>query len=275
MPTQREKAEALLALHKPGQPLVLINAWDAVTARIIESLGYPAIATTSAGVAFAQGYADGERISREEMLNCVRTVSRVVNAPVTADLEAAYGPGEQDAAATARGAIQAGAVGLNFEDADGNGGLVEPQFHAARIRAMRATAAELGVPLVINARTDSFLLDLGDSDEWRFRESVLRANLYLEAGAAGAFVPGVTDEPTIAELVKAINGPLNILAGAGAPTVGRMAELGVARISTGSGSTSYALAHFRDMAKSLKENGSFDFAAERIPYAELNALFQQ
>lgn len=275
MPTQREKAEALRALHKPGQPLVLINAWDAVTARIIESLGFPAVATTSAGVAFAQGYADGERISREEMLDCVRCIARVVSAPVTADLEAAYGPSEQDAGATARGAIQAGAAGLNFEDADGKGGLVEAAVHVARVQAMRAAGDDLGVPLVINARTDAFLLDLGDSDDWRFEESVRRANLYLEAGAASAFVPGVTDEATIAKLAKAINGPLNILAGADAPSVQRMGELGVARISTGSGSTSYAMAHFRQMAHDVRQNGSFSFAAERIPYAELNALFSQ
>jgi 2-methylisocitrate lyase-like PEP mutase family enzyme len=142
------------------------------------------------------------------------------------------------------------------------------------VAAMRKAADEAGIPLAINARTDPFLLGLGDNDEWRFEESVRRGKLYANAGATSIFVPGVTDERTIERLVKAIGIPLNVLANASTPNVKRLAELGVARISTGSTSTGHAMAKFRSMADEVKQTGSFAFAAERIPHSEMNALFE-
>ena len=274
MPTQREKADRLRELHRPGDPLVLFNVWDAVSARIVEELGFPAIATTSAGIAWAEGYPDGERISRAEMLARVRRIAEAVDVPVTADCEAAYGTSTEDAVLTARDAIEAGAVGLNFEDMDIEHGVaLDVEHQADRIRAMKEAGDEAGVPLAINARTDAFLADLGDSDAWRLEESIRRGNRYLQAGAYSVFVPGVIDEQTIATLVKEIGGPLNILAGAGAPPVARLAELGVARISVGGASMGHALAQFRNAARSVKEAGTFEFARDRIPHAELNALW--
>lgn len=273
MSTQREKAERFRALHRRGDPVVLINAWDAVSARIIEDLGFPAVATTSAGVAWSEGYPDGECISREEMLARVKRVTRAVDVPVTADLEAAYGTTPEDAAATARGAIEAGAVGLNFEDMDARQGtLLDLDLQLERIRAMRKVAAELDVPLVINARTDYFLADIGDSDEFRLEQSIERGNRFLQAGADSVFVPGVDDERIIAELAKRIEGPLNVLAGSGTPALSRLAELGVARVSAGSSAMAYVLGQFRRAARNVKDTGIFDFAADRIPHAELNAL---
>ncbi len=275
MPTQREKAEALRALHRPGDPLVLFNVWDAVSARIIEELGFPAIATTSAGIAWSEGYPDGERISRTEMLARVRRIAEAVDIPVTADCEAAYGTTIEDAVLTARDAIEAGAVGLNFEDMDIEREVaLDVEQQADRVRAMKNAADELGVPLAINARTDAFLADLGDNDQWRLQESIKRGNRYLEAGAYSVFVPGVSDEQLIATLVKEIAGPLNILAGAGSPPVARLAELGVARISVGGSAMGHMLAQFRNAARSVKETGSFEFARDRIPHAELNALWE-
>jgi 2-methylisocitrate lyase-like PEP mutase family enzyme len=275
MATQTEKAESFRNLHRRGEPLVLVNAWDAVSARIIEELGFPAIATTSAGIAWLEGFADGERISRERMLAGVQRVVGAVGVPVTADLEAAYGPSVQDATATAVGAIRAGAVGLNFEDFDARSdALLDVHAQTARITAMRQASLHAGVPLVINARTDVFLRDIGDSNAWRVEEAVHRGNRYLEAGADCVFVPGVADERTITTLVSAISGPLNVLAAPSSPSVPRLAELGVARISVGSAAMAYVLAQLRSVAASIQQSESFTFARERIPHAELNELFE-
>jgi 2-methylisocitrate lyase-like PEP mutase family enzyme len=275
MPTQREKAEALRGLHRRGDPVVLVNAWDAVSGRIIEKLGFPAVATTSAGIAWLEGFADGERISRERMLEGVRRVVQAVDVPVTADLERGYGPTVRDARETALGAIDAGAVGMNFEDWDGaNKTLFDLNAQTSRIAAIREAADEAGIPFVINARTDVFLEGVGDSDQWRIEEATRRGKRFLDAGADCVFVPGVVDERTIASLVNAIPGLVNVLVGGSSPSVARLAELGVARISVGSGAMAYALGKFRAAAKSVKENGSFAFGTERIPHSELNALFK-
>lgn len=274
MATQREKAALLRSLHRPGKPLVLINVWDAVSARIIEQVGFPALATTSAGIAWLEGYADGERISRERMLADVARVTRAVNLPVTADLEAGYGASLEAATATAEGAIEAGAVGLNFEDWDSQRqALQELDAHLERIQAIRKSGDEKDVPLVINARTDVFLNDVGDSDAWRLQEAVRRANAYLEAGADCAFVPGVTDERTIAALAAQIQGPINVLAGPATPSVQRLSELGVARISVGASAMAYVLTQLHQIANDVKETGRFDFSAKRLSHAQVNALF--
>ena len=273
MATQSEQAQVLRSLHRRGQPLVLVNVWDAASARIIEELGFPAMATTSAGIAWLEGFADGERISRERMLAGVQRVVRAVRVPVTADLEAAYGTSVEDATDTAAGAIRAGAVGLNFEDFDTRSdALLDVNAQTARIEAMRETSLQMGVPLVINARTDVFLRNIGDSGAWRVEEAVQRGNRYLEAGADCVFIPGVADERTITTLVSAIRGPLNVLAAPSSPSVPRLAELGVARVSVGSAAMAYVLAQLRSVAASIQQSESFTFARERIPHAELNEL---
>ncbi|HXN08276.1 MAG TPA: isocitrate lyase/phosphoenolpyruvate mutase family protein [Candidatus Acidoferrales bacterium] len=273
MSGQREKAEKFRALHQTARPLVLVNAWDVVSARIVEDLGFPAVATTSAGVAWAEGFADGEHISRDHMLARVKRIAKAVQVPLTADLEGGYGYTVRDAEATARGAIEAGAVGLNFEDAHPEeNSLIDIELQAARIAAIRDVATKLNVPLVINARTDVYLADIGDDDAWRLQETIRRGNEYLRAGADVVFTPGVTDEPTIKTLVSSIGGPINVLAGASTPSTARLRDLGVARVSVGSGAIGYALARFRDVAARLRDGGSFEFIGQRIPHAELNAI---
>ena len=273
MLSQKEKAEKLRALHQTARPLVLVNAWDVVSARIIEDLGFPAVATTSAGVAWAEGFADGERISRDHMLARVKRIAQALHVPLTADLEGGYGYTVRDAEATAHGAIEAGAVGLNFEDAHPEEkSLIDIELQAARVAAIREVATKLNVPLVINARTDAYLADIGDNDVWRLKETIRRGNDYLRAGADVVFVPGVTDEPTIKTLVSEIGGPINVLAGPSTPSIERLRDFGVARVSVGSGAIGYALARFRDVASRLRDGGSFEFAGQRIPHAELNAI---
>jgi 2-methylisocitrate lyase-like PEP mutase family enzyme len=268
-----EKASALRALHHGERPLVLANAWDAASARLVEEAGYRAVATTSAGIAYALGYADGERVSRKEMLQVVRRIATAVSVPVTADLEAGYGPGPEAMARTTRDLVAAAAVGLNLEDARGKSRrrLLPTASQVERVRAVRETGQSLGVPVVINARTDVFELVKRSR---ALGEAVERGNAYLAAGADCVFVPFVSDRETIAELVRGIRGPINILAGPGAPAVDELAALGVKRVSVGSAPMRATLGLVRGIAHELRERGTCDLIrAWAPPYEELQRLF--
>ena len=273
MSTLADKAHELRKLHQPGKPLVLVNVWDALSARIVESLGYPAIATSSASVAWARGYADGEKMPMEEVLEVTQAIVRCVNVPVTADLEAGYGASAADAAKAARGAIASGAVGLNFEDLNRAGEFFDVKAQAERIAAIVDVGEREGVPLVINARTDGFLAELGPDDDWRLRESIERGNAYLDAGAECVFVPGVDDEAIIEKLIAGIRGKVSVLAGFGSPSVDRLGELGVCRVSVGSSSAGVAYASFRSLAKDIRDHHRFDELGDRMNFGETNALF--
>lgn len=269
---QRQKAAALLKLHHQPQPLLFVNAWDAASARIVAALDFPAVATTSAGIAYVDGFPDGQVISRDRMLAHVARIAAAVDVPVTADLESGYGPTVSDAVATLRGAIGAGAVGMNFEDSISDGSPLLPiETQCARIRAMRAAAKELGLPFVINARTDVYRIT-GDAAA-QLSETIARARAYLDAGADCIYVPFVAEAALIGRLAAAIPGPLNVLAGATSPDVATLTQLGVRRISLGSGPAAHALAAFRRAAIEVREQGTYRFTADRISHAELNALF--
>lgn len=273
-PPQRERVEILRRLHQGPRILVLPNVWDVVTARIVEAAGFSALATTSAGVAFALGYPDGERISRAEMVAAVRRIAARVRVPVTADMEAGYGRTPQAAAETAREVIAAGAVGMNLEDAPADGdGLFDVALQAERVRAARESAEAAGVPLVINARTDVFLASIG-APETRLSHAVRRLNAYRAAGADCLFAPGVTDRATIATLVREVGGPLNVLAGPGCPPVPELEALGVRRLSLGSGVMRATLGLVRRIAGELQGPGTFAalFGDQVPPHAEVNRL---
>ncbi len=273
--TQQAKAEHFRRLHQAPPILVLPNAWDAGSARIFEQAGFPALGTTSAGVAFALGRPDGQRISRSEMLEAVRRITSAVHIPVTADIEAGYGKTIEEILDTVKGVIAAGAAGINIEDAppDTDGVLLDLPYQVDLIAAIRRTAAEAGVPLVINARTDVYLAGVGEP-EGRFEHAVRRANAYREAGADCLFVPGVRDATLIRRLAQEIRGPINILAGPGVPPAPELERLGVARVSSGSGPMRAALALIRQIAGELKEQGTFTgFTRDAIPYADANRLF--
>jgi len=270
--TRQEQARAFRQLHTGPRILVLPNAWDVITARVIESAGFAAIATSSAGIAWALGYADGERISRGEMLAVVRRIASSVRVPVTADMEAGYGTTPDAAAETARGVIAAGAVGLNLEDGTNDGRLVDVALHQDRIRAMREAGAAAGVPLVINARTDAF-----EVKEWspsdRFTAAVRRANAYRAAGADCLFVPHVSDAATIGQLAREIEGPLNVIAGPPAPPIPELERLGVKRASLGPRVVQAALGLVRRAATELRERGTYESMADLlIPFSELQRL---
>ena len=273
--TQRENAEKLRALHHSGNVLVLPNAWDVASARIVEQAGYPAIATTSAGIAFSLGYGDGQKIPPEEMFAAVGRIARACDVPVTADAEAGYGDTPEAAALTALRVIECGAVGLNFEDATGDAShpLFDLSLQVERIRAIREASSRDDVPLVLNTRTDVYLAQVGDPAT-RYDETVRRLAAYRDAGADCVFAPGIRDGQTIAGLVADLRCPLNVLAVPGTPPVSELARLGVKRISLGSGTMRAAMGYLRQLAVELKTSGKY-LGLEAAPsYAEMNELMR-
>jgi 2-methylisocitrate lyase-like PEP mutase family enzyme len=270
--TQREHAESLRRLHAGPGILVLPNVWDVATARLVDEAGFAAIATTSAGVAWALGYPDGERIGRDEMLEAVRRIAAAVRVPVTADVEAGYGTTPEAAAETARGVIAAGAVGLNLEDGTPDGDLLDLDLHVERVRAVRTAGASAGVPIVVNARTDAFEVKAWDAGR-RFVEAVRRANAYRAAGADCLFVPHVSDADTIGRLAREIDGPLNVIAGPPAPPIRELERLGVRRASLGPRVVQAALGLVRRTVAELRDRGTYDSMADLlIPFTELQRL---
>jgi 2-methylisocitrate lyase-like PEP mutase family enzyme len=270
---QAEKAEKLRQLHQGPRILALANAWDVASARILEELCHPAIATTSAGIAFSLGYPDGQRISRDEMLGVVGRIARAVRVPVTADMESAYGTTPEAVSDTIRALVDSGAVGLNFEDITGDDESthVEIGLQVQKIRAIRETAATLGVPVVINARTDIYLMPIGPEAS-RFERTVERLRAYREAGADCLFAPGLVDGETIARLVKAVGAPLNILASAGCPSFDELEKMGVARVSAGSSAMRAAMGAFRRVAEDWLAHGSYDSLESPVSFADLNRM---
>lgn len=243
--TQREKAEELRRLHAAPEPLVLVNAWDAVSARVVADAGARAIATASWSIAAARGYGDGEQIPLDEMIDAIGIVVRAVELPVTADLERGFG----DAGATVARAIEVGAVGCNLEDSDSSGALKPVEEHVANVAAARAAGEAAGVPIVINARTDVFLTG------GEFDDAVERARAYLGAGADVVFVPGVSDVATLEQLVIKIRGPISVFGGANGPTLDELARLGIPRVSYGPGPLGSAMAALGRTAKTLLGGG--------------------
>lgn len=274
---QATKAEALRKLHAGPRILALPNAWDVASAKIVEQLGFPAVATTSAGVAHSLGYPDGQRISRLEMLEIVARIARALRVPVTADMEAGYGLSPADMQDTVKELVAAGGVGLNLEDVTGDeeSTQVEIALQCEKISAIRDAGASLGVPLVINARTDIYLMPIGPA-ETRLERTVERLRAYRKAGADCLFVPGVRDKETIARIVKAAEAPVNILLQPGGPTLAELQKMGVARASIGSGLMRASLGTARRIAKALMELQDHTPLLEgAVTYADLNALLER
>jgi 2-methylisocitrate lyase-like PEP mutase family enzyme len=273
--TQRAKAEAFRAMHDRSKILVLPNAWDPMSARVIEEAGARAIATTSAGVAFSVGYPDGEAMPRDEMIAAIARIARVVTVPVSADIESGFAHDAREVAETVRRVIEAGAVGINLEDAIHGGppALYDLETAVDRVRAAREAANSAGVPIVINARTDVYLLSIGEPDA-RFDHAVRRANAYRKAGADCLFVPRIGRPADIERIVGALEGPLNLLAFPGIPTVTELERLGVARLSVGTWPTLAAMSTARKIAAELLGTGTYEsmFDGAGISYPEANRL---
>jgi 2-methylisocitrate lyase-like PEP mutase family enzyme len=270
---QIERAIAFRQLHRGPGVLALPNAWDVVSARIFEETGFSAIATTSAGIAFSLGYPDGQHISRDEMIARIGRIVRAVKVPVTGDVEWGYGATAEEVATTTRELIEAGAVGMNLEDASGRADqpLLTLEHAVEKIKAARETAAGLRMPMVVNARTDIYLLPGGNPDA-DFQEAARRLIAFRDAGADCVFAPGLKDADTISRLAKAVQCPLNILAAPGVPSIGELEKLGVARLSIGAGFMRATLTTLRSAAQELKSSGTYSALENAMTFSEVNSL---
>lgn len=254
------KFEHFCELHKQGI-LAIPTAWDAGSARVFERAGFPAVGTTSVGIARSLGFDDSALVSREDMLSVVARIAGAVSIPVTADIESGYGATPEEVAETVRLAIEAGVVGVNIEDSTGGPDtpLRPTAEHAQRIRAARMAADRAGVRLFINGRTDVFWLRREIKTEERVREATERAIAYLEAGADGIFVSGrVKGADTIAALAKAIPAPVNILVNSETPSVAELEKLGVRRVTMGSGPMRATMGLLKRIGEEYRDHGTYE-----------------
>lgn len=273
---QKQKAEAFLQLHRGPGILVLPNAWDVTSTRIFEQASFQAIGTTSYAIAASLGYLDGEHIPFEEMIAVIERITKNTDLPVNADMEAGYGKDIAGVVETVRRVIKAGVAGINIEDATGSPEqpLFDPGFQCEKLKAVREAAASVGIPLVINARTDTYLVRSSDPDT-RFQETVNRANSYRRAGADCVFVPGLLEGETIARLVAAIDASINIFATPVTPTVPELNKLGVARLSIGPGAFRTALACTKKIAAELAEQGTYKtLFSDTLTKADVDSLLK-
>ena len=256
--TTAQKAALLASLHVPGDPLIVVNVWDAITARIVaRTEGVRALATASHSIAFAHGVPDGEGMPLAMALEAAGRITAATDLPVSIDFERGYSPDAAGVRDNVGRLIEVGAAGINIEDSlTGAGGARRPLAEAAeRVAAARAAASEASVPLSINARTDTLA---ASPDAWD--EAIDRANAYVDAGATSVFMLGLRDETMIANAVASVRAPLSVIAVAGSPSLHRLAELGVARVSFGPQTLWLALTHLEAAAAQLTARG--DYPAE-------------
>lgn len=247
--SQQDKAEAFHRLHQGPDVLVLANVWDAASAATVADVGAKALATSSAAVAWAHGYPDGDVLAVDTTCAMVAEIARISDLPVSCDFEGGFTDDVDELGRNIEAVIRAGAVGINFED-----GLRDPDLHARKIAAARAAAERAGVNLFINARADVFLRGLAQGAAAE-AEAIRRGRLYAEAGASGVFVPGAADADLIRRLAAEIPAPLNILAWPGAPDAKGLAALGVRRLSAGSGTFRAAFAALAKAAQAFLATG--------------------
>jgi 2-methylisocitrate lyase-like PEP mutase family enzyme len=264
----RTAATRFRTLHQGPEPLLLPNAWDAGSARVIEATGAQAIATTSAGLAWARGYPDGYALPARFLVATVSEIARVIRVPLSVDMEAGYADELAAIADNAEALASAGAVGINLED-----GTNPPEVLCERIAATKRGAARAGVDLFVNARCDVYLKAL-TTPERALEESISRGLRYRDAGADGFFLPALVDPAGIRQVVASVPLPLNVLVRAGLPRVSELAALGVRRVSAGSGISSAVHGLTRRAVRQFLDTGTYDAMLDgAIPHGELNGLF--
>lgn len=275
---QKSRAETFRRLHHaPSSMLVLPNAWDAASARILERAGFPAIATTSSGVAAALGYSDGQQIGRRLLIEATGRITRVVGCPVSVDIESGYGSSIDEVRETLREVIETGAVGINIEDSlpDNQAQLVDLSYQVELLAALRELAVSVDIPVVINARTDAFLLEIGRPQD-RVKLALERSHAYATAGADCIYpISGSLTGPVIAELVRSAGVPVNILlGGAATPTLAELAGLGVARVSFGGGLMRSVLGHLQEVAREVLDQRDLTILARSaLSGSQFESLF--
>jgi 2-methylisocitrate lyase-like PEP mutase family enzyme len=271
---QRQLAEDFRNLHRTPPILLLPNAWDPMSARIFEAAGFPAVATTSGGLAWALGYPDGEKAPWEEVVAATRRMADAVRVPLTADIEAGYGETPEQVARSVADIIRAGASGINLED-----GTPQPERPVrsiedavARLRAARGVADAEGIPIVINARIDLYLKHVGE-EATRFSETVRRAEAYMAAGADCIFLFGIADVELIGRLAASIKAPVNVVGRAGMPGLKKLQAAGVARVSIASAASMVVMSLVKQIAEGLRQTGEFDMLKASMTRVEAQKLF--
>lgn len=261
-------------LHQQSSTFVLPNAWDASSAKVFQESGFKAIGTTSAGIAMSLGYLDGENLPFEKMLEVIKMIVDSVNVPVSADIEAGYGESVEEVVENVRKIILAGAVGINLEDGTGNpdNPILDASLHAQKIAAIKELSQSMNRPLFVNARTDLYWLNIGDS-EYQLHSAIDRAKAYQQAGADCIFIPGVTNLDTIEKLRQEISAPMNLLVGPNMPTLNQLSEIGIERVSTGSAPFRSTITLLRKISQNAINHGHFhQLTDDVITYSDVTKL---
>ena len=273
MNAQGEKADRFRALHHGKRILVLPNAWDVPSARIFEDAGFPAIATSSAGMMVSLGYPDGESIPKREYLAAIRRIARTISVPLSVDIVGGFGSTSMEVELTVKEILRAGGIGVNIEDFDhATKKLYTVERQVQKLRAIRRAGDSVGIPLVINGRTDAFRQAPGDEDA-RFREAVQRASAYRDAGVDCVYPMGLVEASSIARFVRELACPVNVMVRKGLPSVAELEKLGVARVSFGPAASYATFGLLKRAAREVLEKGTFDNLIEgAISFDELNLL---
>lgn len=273
MSLQAEKTERFRALHRAVHPLVLPNAWDVPSARMFEEAGFPAVATSSAGLMVSRGYPDGEEMPRRELVEAVARIASRLSVPLSADVVAGYGRDVKGVVTTVRQIVRAGAVGINLEDLDHASWKLFPlDAQLKKLRAIRRLEVAPGVPLVLNARTDALRHGAGDESA-RLEETIERLTAFRDAGADCVYPMGLTDAPSIAKVVRALDCPVNVMIRPGLPPVPELERLGVKRISFGPSASYATFGLLKRASEEIRTRGTFHTLVDgAIRFDELNRL---
>jgi 2-methylisocitrate lyase-like PEP mutase family enzyme len=270
---QQELAEEFRSFHDRKDVLVLPNAWDVPSARVFEDEGFPAVATSSAGMMVSLGYPDGEEIPAKELVSAVGRIARVLSIPLSADLVGGFGGTPEGVARSVKAAVRAGAVGINIEDfVHEEKRLLPVEKQVAKLRALIRAQKETKVPFVINARTDALRFFPGD-DATKLGEAIRRASAYRDVGADCVYPMGLTDRESIERFVKTLDFPTNVMVRKGLPPVPELKRLGVARVSFGPSASYAAMGLLKRAAKEVHGKGTYETLTEgAITFDELNSL---
>ncbi len=273
MRTQTEKAEDFRALHHGKKILILPNAWDVPSARIFEDVGFPAVATSSAGMMVSLGYPDGEVIDRQDFVSAVRRIANVLSVPLSADVVGGFGRTPQEVVAMVKSVVEAGVIGINIEDSvHESKTLVSVESQVEKLKALKTLRESLKVPFVINARTDAFRFAPGD-DQARLDEAIARGTEYRDPGADCVYPMGLTDASPIATFVKALDFPVNVMVRKGLPPIWELERLSVARVSLGPSASYATMGLLKRASAEVLENGTYQTLVEgAITFDELNSL---
>lgn len=273
MKSQTEKAEEFRALHDRKRTLVLPNAWDVPSARVFEDEGFPAVATSSAGLMVSLGYQDGQEIGIDELASAVGRIARVLSIPLSADAVAGFGETPVEVAKAVGKLVASGAVGVNIEDfVHPMRSLLPLEHQLERLRALKGLQKSSGVPFVINARTDAFRFAPGEQDA-RLNEAIRRGIAFRDAGADCVYPMGLVDAGSIAAYVQALDFPINVMVRKGLPPVAELQRLGVARVSFGPSASYAAMGLLRRASREVLEKGTYESLTEgAITFDELNSL---